>query len=118
MQAEAARYLAALRRQAEARGNTVFKVSDLYSSADSLDLAVPDMHEFLEELNYAGKSSLYYISQISQTNSMLAAHIATVCSSWCIQAWQQHAANNLRLNLLHMTRCTLSPAWFETFRAQ
>lgn len=54
VQAEAARFLAALRRQGEARGNAVFQVSELYSIADSLDLAVPDMHAFIEELNYAG----------------------------------------------------------------
>lgn len=54
-QAEATRYLAALRRQAEAKGSALFKVSDLFSTADSLDLAVPDMHAFIEELNYGGE---------------------------------------------------------------
>ena len=55
LQAEAARYLAALRRQAQARGNALFKVSELFTTADTLDLSVPDMHAFIEELNYAGK---------------------------------------------------------------
>lgn len=54
MQAEAARFLAALRRQADAKGTALFKVSDLFSTADSLELAVPDMQTFIEELNEAG----------------------------------------------------------------
>ena len=47
--------MSALRRQAEARGNAMFKISELFSTADSLDLAIPDMHAFIEELNCAGE---------------------------------------------------------------
>ena len=53
MQAEARRFLAALGRRATESGNS-FSVHQLFDLSDHLQLKVPDMRQFIEQLNDAG----------------------------------------------------------------
>ncbi len=54
-QAEAKRFLGALARRAEVLHNDgLFPVEELYSVADTIELQVTSMHEFIQQLNDAG----------------------------------------------------------------
>lgn len=53
-QNEAKRFLAALSKRAELRGSEEFMVAELFDLADTLELAVPDVSEFISQLNDAG----------------------------------------------------------------
>ena len=53
LQAEARRFLSALSRRAEQSGNA-FSVHQLFDLSDNLQLKVPDMRDFIEQLNEAG----------------------------------------------------------------
>ena len=55
MQAEARRFLAALGRRAEQGGNS-FSTHQLFDLSDHLQLKVPDMRDFIDQLNEAGRS--------------------------------------------------------------
>ena len=56
IQGEAKRFLAALCRRAEQSGDNMFSVHQLFDLSDHLQLKVPDMREFIDQLNEAGKS--------------------------------------------------------------
>jgi len=53
-QNEAKRFLAALSQKAELRGSEEFTVAELFDLADTLELAVPDVSDFISQLNDAG----------------------------------------------------------------
>ncbi len=53
LQAEARRFLSALGRRAEQAGNA-FTVHQLFDLSDHLQLKVPDMRDFIDQLNEAG----------------------------------------------------------------
>ena len=57
LQNEAKRFLAALSKRAELRGSEEFTVAELFDMADTLELAVPDVSDFISQLNEAGKHS-------------------------------------------------------------
>ncbi|KAK9824829.1 hypothetical protein WJX81_003431 [Elliptochloris bilobata] len=54
-QAEAKRFLAALAKRCQLSGSAQVNVAQLYSLADDLELAVPDMLAFIADLNDAGE---------------------------------------------------------------
>jgi DNA-binding MarR family transcriptional regulator len=56
LQAEARRFLSALSRRAEQSGNA-FSVHQLFDLSDHLQLKVPDMRDFIDQLNEAGMLS-------------------------------------------------------------
>ena len=58
LQNEAKRFLAALSKMAELRGSEEFTVAELFDMADTLELAVPDVSDFISQLNEAGNYSL------------------------------------------------------------
>lgn len=53
--AETARFMSALRRQAEREGRCVFSSAELYSLANELSLAVRDVAAFVDQLNESGR---------------------------------------------------------------
>ncbi|PNW71712.1 hypothetical protein CHLRE_16g665950v5 [Chlamydomonas reinhardtii] len=53
--AETARFMSALRRQAEREGRCVFSSAELYSLANELSLAVRDVAAFVDQLNESGQ---------------------------------------------------------------
>ena len=55
MQAEAKRFLSALSKKAELKGSEQFSIEELFDIADILELNVPDLTAFLEQLNEAGQ---------------------------------------------------------------
>jgi DNA helicase MCM8 len=54
MQKEARRFLGALHKRCQLAGSNIMTVAQLYAIANDLDLAVPDMETFMQELNDAG----------------------------------------------------------------
>lgn len=57
MQAEAKRFLGALSKKAELKGSEQFAIEELFDVADILELNVPDLSAFIDQLNEAGKCS-------------------------------------------------------------
>uniref|UniRef100_A0A7N0VDJ5 Probable DNA helicase MCM8 n=2 Tax=Kalanchoe fedtschenkoi TaxID=63787 RepID=A0A7N0VDJ5_KALFE len=53
-QKEAKRFLGALNKQAELQQKDCFSISEIYSLADRIDLHVPDVDTFIENLNTVG----------------------------------------------------------------
>ncbi|KMZ58606.1 putative DNA replication licensing factor [Zostera marina] len=53
-QKEAKRFLSALHKQSELRQKDCFSISEIYSLADTINLRVPDMDMFLDNLNCVG----------------------------------------------------------------
>ncbi|KAH0455902.1 hypothetical protein IEQ34_015934 [Dendrobium chrysotoxum] len=53
-QKEAKRFLSALHKQSEHKQNECFSISEIYSLADSIELRVPDIDTFVDNLNSAG----------------------------------------------------------------
>lgn len=56
LQAEAQRFTAALQRRAAQQASSEFEVSELFDVADAIELAVPDLTAFIDQLNEAGQS--------------------------------------------------------------
>ena len=56
MQGAAKRFLAALCRRAAQAGVNMFSVHQLFDLSDHLQLKVPDMREFIDQLNEAGEA--------------------------------------------------------------
>lgn len=54
MQAEARRFLSALAKRCQVSGSALVSTAQLFSLADHLELAVPDMSGLIAELNDAG----------------------------------------------------------------
>ena len=57
LQAEAKRFLGALSKKAELKGNEVFAIEELFDIADVLELNVPNLTTFIDQLNEAGERS-------------------------------------------------------------
>lgn len=57
VQKEAKRFLGALCKRCQLAGSDLVSIAQLYALADDLDLAVPDMEAFIEQLNDAGKEA-------------------------------------------------------------
>lgn len=55
-QGEIKRFLAALGRRAQQSGDNTFSVHQLFDLSDHLQLKVPDMREFIDQLNEAGET--------------------------------------------------------------
>ncbi|KAG6550803.1 hypothetical protein Mapa_007707 [Marchantia paleacea] len=53
-QKEAKRFLSALQQRADLQQNAVFTIAELYSLADEIELRVPDLNTFIDNLNQAG----------------------------------------------------------------
>ncbi|OVA18173.1 Mini-chromosome maintenance [Macleaya cordata] len=53
-QKEAKRFLSALNKQSELQQKDCFSISEIYSLADKIDLRVPDMDTFVDNLNSVG----------------------------------------------------------------
>ena len=72
LQAEAKRFLGALARKAELQGKEEFTVSELFDVADLIELGVPDLSDFIDQLNDAGPDScwLAYLDRLSTQGSL------------------------------------------------
>ena len=56
LQAEAKRFLGALSKKAELKGSEQFTIEELFDVADTVELAVPDLSNFIGQLNEAGEA--------------------------------------------------------------
>ena len=63
-QAEAKRFLGALSKKAELKGSELFAIEELFDIADILELNVPDLTAFIDQLNEAGQLSLLATSYL------------------------------------------------------
>ena len=88
LQAEARRFLSALGRRAVQSGNS-FSVHQLFDLSDHLQLKVPDMRLFIDQLNDAGMFSVQSHSSLLHGSCMLQSNagqsaiiIAFVCLWW------------------------------------
>lgn len=60
-QAEAKRFIGALSKKAEMKGSEQFSIEELFDVADTLELAVPDLSDFIGQINEAGQILLKYV---------------------------------------------------------
>ena len=66
LQAEAKRFLGALSKKAEMKGSELFAIEELFDIADTLELNVPDLTAFIDQLNEAGWQALKKTSVLTQ----------------------------------------------------
>ena len=76
MQAEARRFLSALGRRAVQSGNS-FSVHQLFDLSDHLQLKVPDMRIFIEQLNDAGMVFLHAFQKQLHSVTLLLSLLST-----------------------------------------
>ena len=77
LQAEARRFLSALGRRAHQFGNA-FSVHQLFDLSDHLQLKVPDMRDFIDQLNEAGMRSTAIIQSLPASRASIG-HVLLLC---------------------------------------
>ncbi|POO01589.1 Mini-chromosome maintenance protein [Trema orientale] len=87
-QKEAKRFLSALNKQSELQQKDCFSISEIYSLADRIELRVPDIDAFVDNLNNVGYllkkgPKTYQFNHFVVTECLLAAYMQYAVQSLC-----------------------------------